>query len=101
MRSLEPEQVGRRVNDALRAFNSSVSSAAAVRDYIARVMSAIDTRELSDATSKLAKGLTEGMLANAEKGEVILKSSMSAAWSVARFVFGRITDKLRSLTAGR
>ena len=101
MHILEPEQVGRRVNDALRAFNSSVTSVATVRDYVARLLSAVDTRELSDAATKLVKGVTDGMLANAEKGEAILKSCLSAAWSVVRFVFGRLPDRLRALKAGR
>ena len=101
IKTLEPEQMGRRINDALKAFNSSVASPGTVRDYVARLMSVIDTRELSGASKKLAKGMTEGMLAGAEQGEVILKSFMSAAWSVVRFIFRRAADRLRGLKAGR
>jgi hypothetical protein len=85
-KALEPEEVGRRVNEALAGFNS-VAAPGAVSDYLKRMFSAIDPGELEAAIKTLGGGLVDALFATARTGRSVLRAAASTAWKLTKNLF--------------
>lgn len=64
--ALEPEEVGRRVNEAIASFNAA-GRAAAARVYLSRMLGAIDREEMDRAIRSVAGPLARAVLSGAWK----------------------------------
>jgi hypothetical protein len=85
--ALEPEEVGRRINDALVRFNSSAASRPGViKDYVTRMYAVIDTNELETAARTFSHGFLEGALASGVRVRAMLKVGMSNAWIALKLI---------------
>ncbi len=90
--ALEPEEVGRRINESLVRFNSGAASGpGAIRDYVTRLLDAVDTRELEKAAHTIADGMLDATLATRERAVMILKLLATKTWRFLKLslkVFG-------------
>jgi hypothetical protein len=85
--ALEPEEVGRRINEALVRFNSSAASQpGAIKDYVTRMYDAIDTRELETALRTVSHGMMDGVLASGERVRMLLRLGASNAWRALKLI---------------
>jgi hypothetical protein len=85
--ALEPEEVGRRINEGLVRFNSSATSQpGAIKDYLTRLLGAVDTRELEKAAHTVADGVMDAALATGGRVKMILKLAASKVWRLAKLV---------------
>jgi len=91
-KALEPEEMGRRINEMLAGFNR-VARPAAVREYLSRLFATIDSRELGDAVRTAGGGLVEGLFASAGTARSLLKSVSSVAWKLTKGMVGLITKR--------
>lgn len=72
--ALEPEEMGRRVNDALARFNGSAAGRpGAIKDYMTRLLAAVDTRELERAARNVTHGMMDAVFAQRERAMALLK----------------------------
>jgi len=90
--ALEPEEMGRRVNEMLAGFNKSASPAG-VKEYLSRLFSAIDSRELEAAVRNIAGGVVDGLFANAKVAKSILKAVASGAWKLTKNMVGLLINR--------
>jgi hypothetical protein len=93
--ALEPEEVGRRVNEMLTGFNRSAEPAA-VRDYLGRLFSALDAAELEEALKSIAGGVVDALFAGAATGRSVLKVAASTVFRFIRNMVGLIGRGVRS-----
>lgn len=91
-KALEPEEMGRRVNEMLAAFNQ-VARPAAAKDYLSRLFAAIDAAELEAAVKNVGGGLVEGLFASAGTAKSILRSVSSIVWKLAKGMVGFVTGR--------
>jgi hypothetical protein len=74
---LEPEEVGKRVNEAIAGFNASASPIA-VHDYLERLFATIDPKELGYLMSSVAGGFIEAVFSSRETALAVMKTVFSA-----------------------
>ncbi len=91
-KALEPEEMGRRVNEMLAGFNKAASPAG-VKEYLSRVFSEIDSRELEVAVRNIAGGVVDGLFANAQAAKSILKAVASSAWKLTKNMVGLLVKR--------
>jgi len=91
-KALEPEEMGRRINEMLAGFNR-VARPAAVREYLSRLFATIDSRELGEAVRNAGGGFVEGLFASAGTARSLLKSVSSVAWKLIKGMVGLITKR--------
>jgi hypothetical protein len=85
--ALEPEEMGRRVNDALVKFNSSAAGRpGAIRDYMTRLLAAVDTRELETAARNVTHGMMDAVFSQRERAMMLLKLGASNAWRLVKLI---------------
>lgn len=90
--ALEPEEMGRRINEALVRFNSSpVSRPGAISDYVVRLLAVVDTGELDRAARTVSHGMMDAVLATKERVRMLLKLGASNLWRAIRLVAGALT----------
>lgn len=100
-RALEPEEVGRRINEMVIAFNRSTAAGpSAVRDYVSRMLSAVDTRDLEIAARKVSDGLTDAFLESSDRGLALVRVVASGARRFMRFLFTLAKEKLSAILSG-
>jgi len=86
-KSLAPEEVGRRFNDLIVRFNDSAAARpGAVKDYVSRTLSAVDSNELERALRTLIGGATDAMLESARKVRAIVRPFMNVIWRSVRML---------------
>ena len=90
--ALEPEEMGRRINDMLAGFNRSAGTAA-VSDYLSRLFGAIDHRELGAAINTVGGGLIDASFASARTAKSIIRAAASNAWKLIKNVAGLIAGR--------
>lgn len=84
--ALEPEEVGRRINETLIRFNSSAASRpGAIKEYVTRLLAAVDTRELKAART-VSEGMLDATLATGERVKMVLKLIASNTWRFMKLV---------------
>jgi hypothetical protein len=93
--ALEPEEVGRRINEMLAGFNRSAEPAA-VRDYLGRLFAALDAAELEEALKSVAGGVVDALFAGAATGRSVLKVAVSSAFRFIKNMVGLIGRRVRS-----
>ena len=85
--ALEPEEMGRRVNDALARFNGSAAGRpGAIKDYMTRLLAAVDTRELERAARNVTHGMMDAVFAQRERAMALLKLGASNVFRVVKHV---------------
>ncbi len=87
--ALEPEEVGRRVNEMLAGFNRSAEPAA-VRDYLWRLFATIDSRELEVALKNVSGGVIDALFASAATARSVLKVIASNAFKLIKNTVGLV-----------
>jgi hypothetical protein len=86
-KALEPEEMGRRVNDALVKFNrGAASKPGAIKDYVTKLLAEVETRELEQAARTVSHGMMDAMLSSAERMKAMLKLGLSNVLRFARLV---------------
>lgn len=90
--ALEPEEVGRRVNEVLAGFNRSAEPAA-VRNYLRRLFATIDSRELEAALKSVIGGVIDALFASAVTARSVLKVVASSVFKFVKNTVGLITRK--------
>ena len=86
-KSLAPEEVGRRFNDLIVRFNDSPAARpGAVKDYVSRTLSAIDSNELERALRTLIGGATDAVLESAGRVRAIVRPFMNVIWRSVRML---------------
>jgi hypothetical protein len=88
-KALEPEEVGRRISEALAGLNVA-AGAQATRDYLTRVFGAIDPREVEAAARNIGGGLIDAAFASADIAAPLLRAAASNAWKLIKGVFNVI-----------
>lgn len=85
--ALEPEEMGRRVNDALARFNGSAAGRpGAIKDYMTRLLAAVDTRELERAARNVTHGMMDAVFAQRERAMALLKLGASNVFRAVKLV---------------
>jgi len=85
--ALEPEEVGRRINDHLVRFNGSAAARpGAIKDYVTCMLGAVDTRELEKAVHTVSEGMMDATLATGERVKMLLKVVARNAWRFVKLV---------------
>jgi hypothetical protein len=86
-KALEPEEMGRRLNDALVRFNrSGASKPGAIRDYMTKLLGEVETGELERAARTISHGFMDAMLASSERMKAMLRLGLSNAVRFVRLV---------------
>jgi hypothetical protein len=85
--ALEPEEMGRRVNDALARFNSSAAGRpGAIGYYMTRLLGAVDTGELETAARNVTHGMMDAVFSQRERATALLKLGASNAWRLVKLI---------------
>jgi hypothetical protein len=85
--ALEPEEMGRRVNDALARFNSSAAGRpGAIGYYMTRLLGAVDTGELETAARNVTHGMMDAVFSQRERAMALLKLGASNAWRLVKLI---------------
>lgn len=85
--ALEPEEMGRRINETLVRFNTSAASRpGAIKDYVTRLLAVVDTRELEKAAVTVSEGMMDATLATADRVKMLLKLGCSNLWRFTKLV---------------
>ena len=93
--ALRPEEVGKKVNAALTAFNRSTAGGTrGATDYVSKIMSQIDTVELEKAAHTIVLGAVDGALASADKAMAFMKPLATALWRVVKFCGRRVKERI-------
>lgn len=93
-KALEPEEVGRRLNEALVSFNRSAAGRpGAVGEYVTRLLSAVDTLEIETAVHNVSAGMIDAVFASADRVGAIVKTAASNLFRVARHVVGYVMKR--------
>ena len=71
--TLQPEEVGRRVNEIIAGFNSSATPGA-VKDYLVGVFAAVDADELGRLVASLVGGFTEAIFSKRDTALTVIKT---------------------------
>lgn len=94
-RALRPEDVGRRVNDAVVRFNAHMQKAAdGPGDYLSQVMAGVDGRELQQAVRHVVNLITRGLFSKAGKGMALIRPMAAGAWRMFTFSLSSLKRKL-------
>ena len=87
LKRLEPEEIGGRINETLISFNRYMAARpGAPREFLSRMLGAIDTRELETAVRTTVGGLTEAMFESADRALAFARpvagGLLAAVWSL-------------------
>ncbi|MFH1149394.1 MAG: hypothetical protein V1748_02855 [Actinomycetota bacterium] len=95
-RACEPEQVARRINESLAAFNASAAGRpGAVGDYLGRLVSSIDSGQMEIAVRNVSDGLIEAAFASTGMVQAMTRIFARNLWKTIKafvaFVGRKIT----------
>lgn len=90
--TLQPEEVGRRINGMLAGFNRATGQAA-VKDYLSRLSSVIDSREVEAAVRNLGGGVVKAVFASPLTAKSLMKAAASSAWKLIKNMAGLLTKR--------
>ncbi|MBU4490821.1 MAG: hypothetical protein KKE79_09345 [Actinobacteria bacterium] len=94
-RALEPEEMGRRMNEVLFAFNRTFSDGPlGISRYVSRMLAVVDTHELETAVLNFTQGLTDAVMASTGKGLALLRPLAAVAWRVVVSLGRGLFEKL-------
>ena len=92
--ALEPEEVGRRINDALAKFNASPAARpGAIMDYLSGVLAVVDTGELDRAVRVVLHGMLEAVLSSGERVKMLARLGASALWRMVRLAARALANR--------
>jgi hypothetical protein len=85
--ALRPEEMGRRINGWLAAFNRSPAARpGAIKEYVTGLLAEVDTAELDMAARSISHGMMDAVFATGERVVMILKLGASNLWRLAKLV---------------
>jgi hypothetical protein len=85
--ALRPEEMGRRVNRWLTAFNRSPGARpGAIREYVTSLLAEVDNAEFDMAARTISHGMMDAVLATGERVVMILKIGASNLWRLGKLV---------------
>ena len=85
--ALRPEEMGRRINGWLVAFNRSPAARpGAIKEYVTGLLAEVDTAELDMAARSISHGMMDAVFATGERVVMILKLGASNLWRLAKLV---------------
>lgn len=100
-KALEPEEMGRRLNDALVRFNASAAGRpGAIADYATRLLAVVDTRQLLTAGRTVTHGMIDAVFAQRERALGLLKLGAGNIWRVARHLLNIVGVRSSSSNPG-
>jgi hypothetical protein len=93
-RALEPEEIGRRLNERLVRFNNSAAGRpGGIRDYVTRMLSVVETEELEKAARTVSEGMMDATLATGARVRMLLKLGAKNAWRFIKLVTKALNAK--------
>ncbi len=93
--ALEPEEMGRRMNEALFAFNRTFPGGpSGISRYVSRMLAVVDTQELETAVLNVTQGLIDAVMASAGKGLALLRPLAAVAWRVVASLGHGLFEKI-------
>lgn len=94
-RACEPEQVGRRINESLAAFNASAAGRpGTVGDYLGRLVSSLDADQVETALRNVSDGMIEAAFASTEMVQAMARSFARNLWKTIKAFVGYVGRRI-------
>jgi hypothetical protein len=80
---LQPDELGKRVNEALAGFNNSASPDD-VKDYLVELFGAVDAKELGRLMASVVGGFIEAVFSSRDTALAVVKTVLSGVAGIGR-----------------